>query len=204
MSPFYIFAQSFSYLFFRFFHRFEVLGLENIPQDGPFILAPNHLSFFDPPALGCKLPRNLHYFARNTLFVGPLGMLIRSLNSIPVNRDQLDLKTLRTVLGVLKDGHPLLVFPEGTRSKDGKLGNGQKGIGLLIAKSKVPVLPARIQGSYEILGPGKILPRMGRKLRVKYGEVCPYESIDPDPTEADRYQKIADRVMEAIAEIPVD
>ena len=167
-------------------------------------MAPNHLSFFDPPALGCKLPRNLHYFARNTLFFGPLGMLIRSLNSIPVNRDQLDLKTLRTVLGVLKNGHPLLVFPEGTRSKDGKLGTGQKGIGLLIAKSKVPVLPARIQGSYEILGPGKIFPRMGRKLRVQYGKVCPYETIDPDPTETDRYQKIADRVMEAIGEIPVD
>ena len=204
MSPFYIFAQYFSYLYFKLFHRFEVLGLENIPQDGPFILAPNHLSFFDPPALGCKLPRNLHYFARNTLFFGPLGMLIRSLNSIPVNRDQLDLKTLRTVLGVLKNGHPLLVFPEGTRSKDGKLGTGQKGIGLLIAKSKVPVLPARIQGSYEILGPCKIFPRMGRKLRVQYGKVCPYETIDPDPTETDRYQKIADRVMEAIGEIPVD
>jgi 1-acyl-sn-glycerol-3-phosphate acyltransferase len=204
MTTFYILAQRFSYFYFKFFHRFEVLGLENIPRDGPFILASNHLSFFDPPALGCKMPRNLHYFARNTLFVGPLGKLIRNLNSIPVNRDQLDLKTLRSVLGVLKNGHPLLVFPEGTRSKDGKLAKGQKGIGLLIAKSKVPVLPARIQGSHEVLGAGTIFPRFGRKLRVEYGKVCPYHSIDSDPGEDDRYQKISQRIMDAIEQIAID
>ena len=69
-----------------------MLGIDNVPKKGAFILASNHLSFFDPPALGCKLPRNLHYFARDTLFIGPLGALIRSLNSIPVDREKLDLK----------------------------------------------------------------------------------------------------------------
>ena len=102
MKVFYRLAQSFSYGYFRLFHRFEVDGLDNVPKSGPFILASNHLSFYDPPALGCKLPRNLHYFARNTLFFGPLGTLIRSLNSIPVNRERLELKTLRTVLSVLE------------------------------------------------------------------------------------------------------
>ena len=106
MKPFYKFAQRFSYLYFKIFHRFEVFGVDNVPKKGAFILASNHLSFFDPPALGCKLPRNLHYFARDTLFVGPLGSLIRSLNSIPVDREKLDLRTLRTVLSVLKNGDP--------------------------------------------------------------------------------------------------
>ena len=203
MKPFYQFAQCFSYLYFKIFHRFEVLGVDNVPKKGAFILASNHLSFFDPPALGCKLPRNLHYFARDTLFIGPLGALIRSLNSIPVDREKLDLKTLRTVLAVLKNGDPLLVFPEGTRSKDGQLAKVQKGIGLLIAKSGVPVLPARIHGSHEILGPGKILPRFGKKMTLRYGKLCPYEKIDSEPSEKDRYQKIAERVMQEIKNIAV-
>jgi len=89
----------------------EVKGLHNIPSAGAFILASNHTSYFDPPALGCKLPRNLHYFARDSLFFWPLGLLIRNLNSIPVNRSQLDIATLKRVLKVLKSGDPLLVFP---------------------------------------------------------------------------------------------
>ena len=88
-------AQTISYTYFRLFHGFRIQGLENIPKDKPFILACNHLSFFDPPAIGCKIPRNLHYFARDSLFFWPLGLLISSLNSIPVNRGQLDLGTLR-------------------------------------------------------------------------------------------------------------
>lgn len=203
MKAFYQFAQHFSYFYFKIFHRFEVHGVDNVPKKGAFILASNHLSFFDPPALGCKLPRNLHYFARDTLFVGPLGSLIRSLNSIPVDREKLDLKTLRTVLSVLKGGDPLLVFPEGTRSKDGQIAKVQKGIGLLIAKSGVPVLPARIHGSHEILGPGKMLPRLGKKMSLHYGKLCPYEKIDSEPSEKDRYQKMAERVMQEIKNIPI-
>ena len=201
MSILYRFAQIISYTYFRIFHRFEVQGLHNIPASGSFILASNHLSYFDPPALGCKLPRNLHYFARNTLFVGPLGLLIRNLNSIPVNRSQLDLRTLRTVLGILKSGHPLLVFPEGTRSTDGRLGTGKKGIGLLLAKSKSDVLPAKIIGSDEVLGKGMILPRIGKKLIVKYGPLVKFSDLDPGKSDPDRYEKIANRVVTSIGQI---
>ena len=165
------------------------------------MLASNHLSFLDPPALGCLMPRNLHYFARDSLFKGPLGMLIRALNSIPVNRSQLDLATLRTVLKVLKDGHPLLVFPEGTRSEDGSLGEGKKGVGMLVAKSQVPVLPVRIFGSYEILGKGKSLPRIGRKLRVRYGTLLNFEELDPGGKGGERYDEISQSVMTAISRI---
>ena len=201
MTPFYRSAQFLSYAYYRSFHGFAVEGLENIPKDGAFLLASNHLSFLDPPALGCRMPRNLHYFARDSLFKGPLGMLIRALNSIPVNRSQLDLATLRTVLKVLKDGHPLLVFPEGTRSEDGSLGEGKKGVGMLVAKSRVPVLPARIFGSYEILGKGKSLPRIGRKLRVRYGPLLDFEELDPGGKGGERYDEISQSVMTAISRI---
>ena len=200
ISGFYRTAQFLSGLYFKLLHRFEVHGLDHVPEQGSFLLASNHLSFLDPPALGCRLPRNLHYFARDSLFKGPLGVIIRNLNSIPVNRSQLDLGTLRKVLAVLREGHPLLVFPEGTRSPDGTLRRGKKGVGMLVAKSQVPVVPARVEGAYEILGKGKLLPRLGRKLTIRYGTPIPVSELDPGKSET-RYESISQRIMDAISEI---
>ena len=179
----------------------EINGADNIPVTGSFILASNHASYFDPPALGCKLPRNLHYFARDSLFFWPLGFLIRSLNSIPVNRSQLDIKTLKRVLKVLQSGDPLLVFPEGTRSPDGQIHRGKKGIGLLLAKSQSDVLPARVRGGNQVLGKGMIIPRIGRKLVVTYGPIIRFETLDPGKSDPLRYETIANRVLDAIGKI---
>ena len=194
----YSIAQRFSFIYFKVFHDFKVIGLHNIPSQGPFILASNHSSFLDPPALGCKLNRNLHYFARDSLFIGPLGFLITRLNSIPVNRGQLDLTTLRSTLKVLKNGDPLLVFPEGTRSPDGKLGEPKKGLGLLVLKSKCPVLPARIRGSHEILGKGKLIPRVGRKLLISYGSLISFDSFSSMSDESAKYELVSQFVMKEI------
>ena len=196
MNRTYRLAQFLSYCYLKCFHRFEVKGLGNVPPKGGFILACNHLSYLDPPAVGCRIPRNLHYFARDSLFFWPLGLLITKLNSIPVNRDQLDLGTLRKVLTVLKRGEPVLVFPEGTRSSDGTLQKSQKGLGLLVHKSGVPVLPARLHGSFEILGKGKLFPRIGRKLYLNIGSPILSEKLSFDSS--DRYQKISDLVMHEI------
>ena len=201
MSVFYRFAQLISFFYFKAFHRFKVYGLDNIPSSGPFILASNHQSFFDPPALGCRLPRNLHYFARDSLFFWPLGILIRNLNSIPVNRSTLDIKTLKQVLSVLKQGNPLLVFPEGTRSPNDQLKSGKKGIGLLLAKSGVPVVPAKVIGGYKVLGRGMILPRIGKQLVIKYGPVVNMKDLDPGKADSRRYEVIAQRVISAISQI---
>ena len=201
MTFFYRFAQFLSWWFFKFFHRLEVIGLNNIPSKGAFILASNHQSYFDPPALGCKLPRNLHYFARDSLFFWPLGFFIRNLNSIPVNRSQLDIATLKRVLRVLKQGDPLLVFPEGTRSSDGQIQSGKKGIGLLLAKSQSDVLPARIRGGNEVLGKGMMIPRIGRKLVVSYGSIIRFKELDPGKSDPLRYETIANRVLESIRNI---
>ena len=195
MNKTYRLAQILSYTYFRYFHRFEVTGAKNVPDKGGFILACNHLSYIDPPAVGCRIRRNLHYFARDSLFFWPLGLLITKLNSIPVNRDQLDLGTLRRVLRVLKNGDPVLVFPEGTRSPDGTLQKSQKGLGLLAQKSGVPVLPARLYGSHEILGKGKIILRFGRKLYLNIGNIMSSERLLYDSKDSDRYQKISDEVM---------
>ena len=193
-------AQTISYTYFRLFHGFRIQGLENIPKDKPFILACNHLSFFDPPAIGCKIPRNLHYFARDSLFFWPLGLLISSLNSIPVNRGQLDLGTLRKVLKVLKNGHPILVFPEGTRSEDGELQDPQKGLGLLVAKSSVGVIPARIYGSGKAFGKNHLIPRIGRKIYINIGVEISFD--DPKDVKSKKnYLEISTTVMSAIEKL---
>lgn len=201
MSVFYRFAQLISFFYFKAFHRFKVYGLDNIPSSGPFILASNHQSFFDPPALGCRLPRNLHYFARDSLFFWPLGILIRNLNSIPVNRSTLDIKTLKLVLSVLNQGNPLLVFPEGTRSCNDQIQSGKKGIGLLLAKSGVPVVPAKVIGGYKVLGRGMIVPRIGKQIVIKYGPVVYMNDLDPGKSASNRYEVIAQRVISEITRI---
>lgn len=201
MSVFYRFAQLISFFYFKAFHRFKVYGLDNIPSSGPFILASNHQSFFDPPALGCRLPRNLHYFARDSLFFWPLGILIRNLNSIPVNRSTLDIKTLKLVLSVLNQGNPLLVFPEGTRSCNDQIQSGKKGIGLLLAKSGVPVVPAKVIGGYKVLGRGMIFPRIGKQIVIKYGPVVYMNDLDPGKSASNRYEVIAQRVISEITRI---
>jgi len=201
LRNFYRFAQYVSWFYFKAFHRLEVHGIKNVPQTGSFILASNHSSFFDPPALGCRLPRNLHYFARDSLFFWPLGLLIRNLNSIPVNRSQLDIATLKRVLKVLKGGDPLLLFPEGTRSADGNLGEGKKGIGLLLAKSQVDVLPARVTGGNKVLGKGMLFPRIGRKLVVEYGTLLKIDTLDPGKSDTNRYEIIANKVLAEINRI---
>ena len=201
MRNFYRFAQYVSWFYFKAFHRLEVHGIKNIPQSGSFILASNHSSYFDPPALGCRLPRNLHYFARDSLFFWPLGVLISNLNSIPVNRSQLDIATLKRVLKVLKGGDPLLLFPEGTRSTDGNLGEGKKGIGLLLAKSQVDVLPARVTGGNKVLGKGMFFPRIGRKLVVEYGTLLKIDTLDPGKSDTNRYEIIANKVLAEINRI---
>ena len=197
MNLIYRAAQVISYTYFKIFHGFSVKGLENIPEDKPFILACNHSSFFDPPAIGCKIPRNLHYFARDSLFFWPLGLLIGKLNSIPVNRGQLDLGTLRKVLRVLKNGHPILVFPEGTRSEDGKLQAPQKGLGLLVSKSSVSVIPARIYGTDKAFGKKHLFPRWGRRIYLNIGpEISFSDSVDVKSKK--KYLEISTVVMNAI------
>lgn len=194
-------AQTIFFLYFKIFHRFRVSGLEHVPSDGAFLLASNHVSFFDPPALGCRVPRDLHYFARKSLFKGLLGKLITAFNSIPVDRENSDVSSFKKALKVLEKGSPLLVFPEGTRSLDGSLQAAKAGVGLIAIKASVPVLPARVIGGFEILGKGCKWPKIGSRLTIVYGPLLQIETLDPGPKTAKRSQIVADAIMEAIGKL---
>jgi cytidylate kinase len=184
--------------------RAEARGIENIPLMGPFILASNHASFLDPLLAGCFLPRPICYFARKTLWSSrPMAWMLDNLKCIPVDRDgEGDVGALKRVMGALKSGEGVQVFPEGTRTRDGQLQPGLRGIGLLAGRLGVPVVPTRIFGTYETLNRHQILPRPFHRLGVTYGRVLTPREYDPGPDADRRYETIAARIMAAIAALP--
>ncbi len=179
----------------------RMTGREHLPRKGPAILAMNHQSFLDPPLAGSLVPGDIFFLARRNLMKPPLlHWLLPRLNVIPVDLDGQDRTALKQVLRLLKQGERILLFPEGTRSKDGSLLPGKPGLGLIAAKSGAPIIPMRISGA------NKALPRSGGRLRlcpvlVAVGEPLQIEEIAGE-ADRDRYQRISDRIMEAIAALP--
>src|SRR5580704_13843760 len=169
------------WLFFRTvyatYFRWRVSGAENVPVTGAVILAANHASFLDPPLVGSGLKRDINYLARESLFRFPLiGALLRSWNSVPVDRDGGGAKGLKIILGRLLDGAGIILFPEGTRTRDGKLQPARAGIGLVVAKSEAPVVPVRVFGTYEAYGRDVKFPRP-KRVAVKYGAPMRFEKL---------------------------
>src|SRR5262245_59962373 len=142
-------------LFYTYFHG-SVHHIENVPTSGAFILACNHASFLDPLMIGQALKQEICYLARKSLFRYPVaGWILRSWKAIPLDRGEVDVAGMRAILNALKGGDAVLVFIEGTRTSDGNLQAARAGVDFLVAKANVPVVPARIWGSFEAMGRGK-------------------------------------------------
>lgn len=189
--------------FYNILYRLDVRGERNIPREGGFILAANHASYLDPPAFGCAVPREIAYFARKTLFKpGPVDKLLRALNSIPVDRDgDSDIAAFKQVFATLRAGRGILLFPEGTRTLDGHLQPPKKGVGLIACKARVPVVPARIFGSFEAYPKGAPLPQLYPPLSVAFGTPLMPETYDPGKNDLQRYDVASQRIMDAIAQL---
>jgi 1-acyl-sn-glycerol-3-phosphate acyltransferase len=200
-SPAYYFVLHTARFIFRNFFGFKVVGAENIPPKGSYIIGCNHTSYMDPPVIGCAFPYPVFFFARKTLYsTATMRWLLPRMNSIPVDRDRSDIAGMRTSLRVVKAGSPLVVFPEGTRTHDGGLQPGLPGVGLLISKAKAPVLPIRLRGTYECWS--RNMKKMQRHpLQVSIGKLIPKIEVDPALSGQDAYQAIADRVMLEISRI---
>lgn len=155
--------------------RWEVRHAELVPHTGGVILAANHASYLDPPLIGAALARPVTYLARKSLFrFPPLGWLLRRYHCIPVDRDAAAPVGLRTLLERLQAGDAVLLFPEGTRSPDGRIYPAQAGLGLLVLRSTAPVVPIRISGTFEALSRHHRWPRF-RPVRVVFGEPLTFE-----------------------------
>ena len=155
------------------FFRVHPAGRENIPRCGPVVFVCNHQSFLDPMLCGIFIRRPLHYLARDTLFRGLFGKILLSVNTIPVRRDEADIPAMRTVIERLQLGHSLCLFPEGTRTRDGKITAFKPGFGLLCRRGNAAVVPVLIEGAFEAWPRNKKLFTPYRHIFVCFGKVIP-------------------------------
>lgn len=183
----------------RLIFQMRVVHPERMIEEGPLILAVNHASFFDPPLAGICSRRGVYYLARKTLLKWPFfGPLFPAMNVIPVERDGNDMSALREVIKKIREGNGVVLFPEGTRSRDGNLQPARAGIGLVIAKTGAPVLPMRIFGAYDAFPKDSKRMRITR-ITVVIGKPLHFSAAELSGVSRERYQELGDRVMEAIA-----
>jgi len=178
----------------------EVRGREHIPQRGALIVASNHISFWDPPLVGTAAMRELHFLAKEELFRNPvLGSLIRWYHAIPIRRGAVDMSGLTKAMDVLRAGRALLMFPEGTRARDGELKAARPGVGMLAVATDARIVPTCVTGSDR---PGEWWNRRVR-LRVSFGPARTWRELaGPDAgLEPGRalYQGVGAGIMREIA-----
>lgn len=190
-----------SRLLARLFFRFRILHRERVIQTGPVILAMNHQSFLDPPLAGNACDRAIYFLAKRSLMNTPvLGSVLPKLNVIPVDLEGKDRSALKALIRILRSGECALVFPEGTRTPDGNLQPAEPGVGLVIAKTGAPVVPMRIFGAFDAWPIGGRL-RLWRKITIVVGEPLYFSPVDLELRDKDRYRRLSQRVMDAIAQL---
>lgn len=180
--------------------RLKVIGRENIPKEGGLIVAANHTSYLDPPLVGLALwpYRKLYYVAKTELFKIPiLGFILRLVNAFPVKRGKPDRLALKRASHLLKKGEAVCIFPEGTRSRDGKLQPPELGISLLVLLSGAPVLPVAVINTDKALPRGAIMLHPA-KIRIYIGQAF-YPEVQG--TTKDMRKEIAHQVMKRIGEL---
>jgi 1-acyl-sn-glycerol-3-phosphate acyltransferase len=167
----------------------EIIGIENMPETGGILLCSNHIHNFDPPLVGVASPRDVHFMAKAELFTVPvLKNILPMINAFPVKRGMSDKTALKTGMQLLKDGNVLGLFPEGTRSKTGEIGEGLAGAGFFALKSDAYVVPCAIVGQYA----------RGKKLKVVFGKPIDFTHLREQKATA---KQATELIMKHIAEL---
>ncbi|MDD4956515.1 MAG: lysophospholipid acyltransferase family protein [Candidatus Omnitrophica bacterium] len=189
-------------MFLGIFFRVTYHGRENIPEP-PYIIVANHVSLLDPPLVGTAfLGKDVDFMAKKELFDSPRwGWWAKSVSCIPVDRVGGGVSSLKEALGRLKKGRAVAIFPEGTRSEDGSLREAKRGVGFLVAKAEVPVIPVYIEGSLNALPKGgKLKP--GTRMTVWVGKpVYPGELFSSTGGDRKDYDGISRYIMDRIASL---
>jgi len=192
----YRFCWWLAYVFAASLFRVRVEGRRNIPLKNGVILASNHCSYVDPVIIGVAAGRELWYLAKAELFPIPLlGRLIHNLNAMPVDRRRGDRGALLAWSQLLKAGHPVLIFPEGTRNKSSRFIKPRSGVGMLVYRAQVPVVPVYISGSVNVW---KTMIGLDR-ITVRFGEPIFFAPADLPERRKDAYEFISSEVMHHIA-----
>lgn len=179
----------------RSFCRLKLVGTEKIPRKDGLIIASNHVAGADPFLLGSAVPRELWFMAKKELFKPRfLGWFIARVNAFPVDRFAFDLEVIRKSLAVLEEGRALIMFPEGTRSRDGDVGEGKIGVGMLARKAGVPIVPAYLENSrkawWNFLA--------GKRLKVIFGNIMTADWIISKENSKSGYKEITDELTRRI------
>ena len=165
------------------------------------MIAANHASYLDIPILGCALPRQASFIGRMDLFSGIVGTVLRYLGWIPIRRERVDRKAFDEAVRRLKAGHVVVIYPEGTRSPDGRLQPGKPGIGMIAAAAGCPVVPALLEGTYDALPPGASWIRV-RPIEVIFGQPIDFSAVlEPENEDTKKviYQQMSEEIMDRIA-----
>jgi 1-acyl-sn-glycerol-3-phosphate acyltransferase len=139
---------------------FRFSGKHHVPLTGPVLIVSNHQSNLDPVLVGLACPRQLKYLARQGLFFFPFNLWIRALGAVPIDRERGALAGIRATLGLLKEENAVLIFPEGSRTPDGRLQEMLPGVCLLARRSKATIVPAALDGAFNALPRGRALVRL--------------------------------------------
>lgn len=170
MQLFYKFSHTLVRFLFKCLYRHRIYGNDNLIE-GPAIIAPNHISFLDPPLVGASYPEPVAFLAKDSLFKKPLlGTMIRNLNAYPVSGKIKDTASIKVILGILKEQKKVIIFPEGIRTHDGKLSSIKPGICMLAMRANVPIIPVHIKGTFEIWPRSRSFPKLWGKTQCVFGE----------------------------------
>lgn len=192
----------------RIVYRPVIEGTENVPSEGPILLASNHLSFIDSIVIPLLTPRKVAYLAKAEYFTGkgllgrPIRALMTELGAIPVDRGtaRAAQESLDLALGILNSGQAFGIYPEGTRSRDGRLYRGRTGVAWLAFESGAPVVPVGLIGTEKIMPIGSTLPRVHR-FTVRFGTPLTFEGLTDEHPPGVARRIATDQVMDAIAEL---
>ncbi|RMF79915.1 MAG: 1-acyl-sn-glycerol-3-phosphate acyltransferase [Planctomycetota bacterium] len=196
MRPLYRFLQAICQIGLVGLCGARVFGVRNVPQHGPALLVCNHQSFLDPVLAAFGIPRECSFMARDTLFTNPrFRKLITTLNAFPVKRGQADIGAIKETLRRLKRGELVVVFPEGTRTPDGRVHNLHAGVILLARKARAPLVPTLILGAFEAWPRNARAPRP-HPIIVAYGR-----AVQPDELADRDGEQCAELIRERIVEL---
>ncbi len=191
----YAIAKTIFSIFCKIYFRLEVKGADNVPKKGGVLIASNHSSFLDPVIVGVGISRATYYLTKQSLFEIPiLGLLIRALHTIPIKRSMVSVSTFKELIKSLNAKKAIILFPEGTRSIDGKLGQGKIGVGMLALRTDVPIVPVYVDGAI------KAFPKGGKWIHPKKIRVIFGKPIIPNSkgTNKNNYRRVSAQVMESI------
>lgn len=178
--------------YFKSSFRPEIIGAENMPETGGVLLCTNHIHNYDPPLVGVASPREVHFMAKAELFSVPLlKHILPKINAFPVKRGMSDKTALKTGMNLLKNGKVVGLFPEGTRSKTGEIGEGLAGAGFFALKSDAHIVPCAIVGEY----------KRGKRLKIAFGKPIDFKHLREQKASA---KEATELIMKHIAQLKKD